>query len=151
MIDLSPDTTRSSIAPDEASGAELTEAEAQSFARAWIAAWNRGDIEGVLAHFADGARFVSPKAALVVGNALVEGKAALREYWQRALERVGSVEFTLEEALWSPRAATLTVRYRTVAGGAPAQRAVELMRFRGQLVVEGEALYGAIVTDVVPA
>jgi ketosteroid isomerase-like protein len=37
------------------------------FAETWIAAWNRRDVDAVLAHFADDAEFVSPAAHKFVG------------------------------------------------------------------------------------
>jgi steroid delta-isomerase len=141
MVDLSN-------APPEA---PLTEAQAQQFARDWVAAWNRHDAEAVLAHYADDAVFVSPKAERVVGHGLVQGKAALRAYWQAALARVQKLEFTLEAASYSPRAETLTLTYRSSVDGQPPVRAAEIMRFRGARIVRGEALYGATGIILPPA
>ena len=39
-----------------------TEIDAVAFSRAWVDAWNRRDIEAVLAHFHDDAVFSSPIA-----------------------------------------------------------------------------------------
>ena len=121
----------------------LTEASAQLFARAWVDAWNRRDVEAVLAHYADDAVFISPKAERFVGSARVEGKAALRAYWQTALSHIESLEFVLERALWSARAEALTVVYRACLQNQAPVRAVELMHFRAGKIVRGEALYGA--------
>src|SRR5205085_11775812 len=55
----------------------MTNASAELFARAWVDAWNRRDVEAVLAHFADDAVFISPKAERVVGNPRAARKAAL--------------------------------------------------------------------------
>jgi uncharacterized protein (TIGR02246 family) len=126
----------------------MTEAAAQRFAREWVAAWNRHDAEAVLAHYADDAVFISPKAERVVGHGLVQGKAALRAYWQAALARIQKLEFTLEAASYSPRTQTLTVLYQASTDGQPPTRATEIMRFRGPHIVAGEALYGA--TGVAP-
>ena len=123
--------------------APLTEAAAQQFARDWIAAWNRRDAEAVLAHYAEDAVFISPKAERILGNGLVEGKAALRSYWQAALARSKKLEFTLEAASYSPRSETLTVLYQASVDGQPPVRAGEIMRFRAGRIVRGEALYGA--------
>jgi len=125
--------------------APLTEAAAQQFARDWIAAWNRRDAEAVLAHYAEDAVFISPKAERILGNGLVEGKAALRSYWQAALARSKKLEFTLEAASYSPRSETLTVLYQASVDGQPPVRAGEIMRFRAGRIVRGEALYGATV------
>lgn len=132
---------RAKLTPVQPNGAP-TEAAAQAFAREWIAAWNRRDAEAVLAHYSEDCVFTSPKAERITGRARVEGKAALRSYWQRALERSRTLEFSLDLAAYSATNATLTVLYSSrVDGGAPV-RATEIMRFRGPLVAEGEALYG---------
>jgi acyl-CoA thioesterase FadM/ketosteroid isomerase-like protein len=120
----------------------MTEAEAQRFARRWVEAWNRLDVEAVLEHFADDAVFVSPKAERLTGQGRVEGKAALRAYWTRAVEHVKRLTFTLDLASWSSRAQTLTVLYTSAVGDQPPVRAGEVMSFRDGLIVRGEALYG---------
>jgi len=125
-----------------------TEAAAQAFARDWIAAWNRRDAEAVLAHYTDDCVFTSPKAERIVGRGRLEGKPALRAYWQRALEQNDTLEFTLALAAYSARSATLTVLYDARFDGREPVRATEIMRFRGPHVAEGEALYGA--TSVAP-
>ncbi|MEO8905471.1 MAG: methyltransferase domain-containing protein [Polyangiaceae bacterium] len=134
MVDLSP-------------GAGMTDTGAQQFARAWVEAWNRRDAEAVLAHYAEDAVFISPKAERVVGSARVEGKAALRAYWHAALTQIQSLRFTLDAAFWSPVAETLTVLYLAELGAQPPTRAVEVMQFRAGRVVRGEALYGAVVAS----
>jgi ketosteroid isomerase-like protein len=53
-----------------------------------VQAWNRHDVEAVLAHFHDDVTFSSPVAERVqpqTGGA-VRGKDALRAYWNAALE-----------------------------------------------------------------
>lgn len=122
--------------------AAMTDASAQLFARAWVEAWNRRDTEAVLDHYADDAVFISPKAERFVGSARVEGKTALRAYWHAALSKIRSLEFELEDALWSARAQTLSVVYRASLEQQPAVRAVELMHFRAGKIVRGEAMYG---------
>jgi acyl-CoA thioesterase FadM/ketosteroid isomerase-like protein len=121
----------------------MTEAAAQQLARAWIGAWNRLDFEAVLSHYAEDAVFISPKAERFVGRARIEGKVALRSYWQTGLAQLQRVEFTLYEAIWSARAETLTVVYRAKLGSQEPVRAVEIMQFRDGQIIKGEALYGA--------
>jgi acyl-CoA thioesterase FadM/ketosteroid isomerase-like protein len=132
-------------------GATMTEAGAQAFARSWIDAWNRRDVEAVLAHYADDATFVSPRAERITGSPVVEGKSALRAYWQAALRQRHKLEFTLDRALWSPRAETVSVLYRAAFDDQPPNRASEVMRFRGGSIVHGEAFYGGTAEPSVPA
>ena len=129
----------------------LTEAGAQAFARAWIDDWNRRDVEAVLAHYADDATFVSPRAERITGNPVVVGKGALRAYWQAALAQHQKLEFTLDGALWSPRTETLTVLYRAAFNDQAPNRAAEVMRFRGASIVRGDAFYGGTAEPRVPA
>lgn len=155
-IDL--ETRRSVPFSDEVRGAmescrkalspsSLDERRAQAFAQAWIAAWNARDVETVLSHYADDAVFVSPRARGLMGRARVEGKANLRAYWVTGCERLTSLRFTLDRAVWSAESTTLTVLYTAALGTEVPVRAVEVMRFRGDKIVQGEALYGAPAED----
>jgi len=121
----------------------MSDASAQQFARTWIDAWNRRDAEAVLVHYAEDAVFISPHAERFVGRARVEGKAALRAYWQAALGQIQSLKFQLDEAIWSGRTETLTLVYQSALQGQTPTRAVEIMHFRAGKIVRGEALYGA--------
>lgn len=54
-------------------------ARAHGFVQDWVDAWNRHNVDAVLAHLADGATFTSPVAArIVAGSDVARGKAALR-------------------------------------------------------------------------
>lgn len=118
----------------------------ERFARDWVAAWNRGDAEAVLAHFADGVVFVSPLSAKVTGNPEVRGKAALRAYWTKALASLSApLRFSLESFVWDERQRALLILYvsteqeRTI-------RKCELMCFGADgLIHRGEGFGGAVV------
>jgi ketosteroid isomerase-like protein len=110
----------------------------------WIDAWNRRDVDAVLRPFAEDACFVSPRAAGIVGTAVLEGKAAIGDYWRRALERIGSLEFRPGHVTCDVERREMVVFCEAVLGGATATRACELMRFDAEgRQVAGEALYGA--------
>lgn len=122
-----------------------TGAEAEDFARVWVAAWNALDAEAVLAHFGDGVRFTSPRALQRVGVATVEGKAALRDYWQQSLALVTSLMFELDHVVWDPERTEIAIVY-TAAINDQRVRACEIIRFGDDgLALCGEALYGAAV------
>lgn len=116
--------------------------EMEHFARLWIGHWNARDIDAVLDTFADEARFISPLATEVTGSPIIEGKAALRQYWTKALEQTDSLHFSLIDAICDLDRQTLVVQYRAERNG-QVSRAAEAMRFEGRWQVEGEALYGA--------
>jgi ketosteroid isomerase-like protein len=121
----------------------MTNEEAAATARRWIDSWNARDVEAVLAHFDEQVRFTSPKAAAITGRPLVEGRPALRAYWQAALERITSLHFTLDRALWDERAKTLAIVYVSELNGQRA-RACEFLRMGSNgRAIEGEAMYGA--------
>jgi hypothetical protein len=73
--------------------------EANQFAANWISAWNRKDVNAVLEHYIDEAKFIGPKAATFVGNPVVEGKKAL-SHWQLAAEKIEKIEFRLDHIVW---------------------------------------------------
>lgn len=120
----------------------MNHAEATRHAEQWIACWNTRDIEGVLSHFADDAVFHSPKAAVIVGRGKVEGKADLRAYWTRALERVRDLKFVLDHASFDEHAQELFIVYVATIDGAR-NRACERLRFGARGVIDAEGLYGA--------
>jgi len=127
----------------------MSEFAPEIFAREWVAAWNRGDAEAVLAHHADDVVFVSPLAATVTGNPEIRGKAALRAYWTKALRsRTSPLQFALESFVWDEKNRALLVVYVS----SEAERAVrkcELMHFAADgLIIRGEAFAGAALASV---
>lgn len=125
----------------------MTQPQLEQFARDWAAAWNRRDLEAVLAHFADDVTFSSPTALAVVGSPTIRGKDELRRYWTAALARLESLEFRVVRVLWDQAHAEMSIVYdRTVNGRH--ERAVEMLGFdREHRVVCGEVLYGVIPSN----
>ncbi len=66
---------------------------AERFARAWAEAWNDRDLDAVMANYADDVVFYSPRIAVLLGEGResISGKAALRDYWEAALDAAPSV------------------------------------------------------------
>ncbi|HEV7607003.1 MAG TPA: hypothetical protein VGO61_06685, partial [Steroidobacteraceae bacterium] len=46
-----------------------------------------------------------------VGTATVQGKAALRAYWNEALARIGSLHFTVDRVIWDAAANEIAIIY----------------------------------------
>jgi len=88
-----------------------TQTDAELFAAQWAEAWNRRDIEAVLAHFHDDIVFVSPTALAVTGSSVVRGKESLRAYWTAALARIGSIRFRVVRVLWNSMRHELAIIY----------------------------------------
>ena len=121
----------------------MTNAEAQRFAEKWIEAWNERDVEAVLALFAEGAEFTSPKAAALTGKAAVRAPHELAEYWYGALRRVRSIRFTLDRVVNDMAARRVTIVYVSEIDGKKV-RAAEFFEFdEAGKVLRGEAMYGA--------
>jgi len=80
----------------------MTEAEADSFAHHWIAAWNSHDLDAILSHYATDAILISPAAAklLLDPAGTVQGKSALRSYFQRGLEVYPNLRFDLLDVMY---------------------------------------------------
>jgi ketosteroid isomerase-like protein len=111
---------------------------ASEFSRAWAAAWNRRDVEAVLAHFHDDAVFASPVAQrLGFGeDGVVKGKEALRRYWNGAL--LGNPDLHFRVHAVYEGVDTLVIAYRTQSD---ADR-VEVLLFQDGLVVQGRGTFG---------
>jgi len=116
------------------------------FAEAWIAAWNRRDIQAVLAHFADEAQFVSPVAPSFIGRPVLRNKREIEAYWRAGLDRISTLEFKLDHATWDERRRELNVLYEASLDG-ERKRACEIMQFDAAgRQTRGEALYGAVIS-----
>lgn len=116
-----------------------------AFAQRWIAAWNRRDIDAVLAEYAEAAIFVTPKAEDIIGRGEVRGKAELRQYWTVASSRIASLVFTYDRVFWDASQRTLTMLYVASIDGV-SRRAGEIVTFNAEGWIErGEALYGAFI------
>jgi ketosteroid isomerase-like protein len=113
--------------------------DARDFAQLWAHAWNSRDVEAVLAHFDEDVVFTSPVAIRIgfAADGVVRGKAALRDYWGAALTVNPELRFTVTNAFAGVQ--TIVIAYVTQTG----QQRVEVLTFRGNLVVEGHGLVAA--------
>lgn len=105
----------------------------QQFARDWVADWNRHDVEAVLGHFHEDVVFTSPIACHVVPESagVVSGKAALRDYWTRALVKAPDLRFTLIDVYVGVGA--IVIHYRDQRGS----EANEVLIFEDMQVRQG--------------
>jgi ketosteroid isomerase-like protein len=89
---------------------------AKDFARQWVNAWNMHDLDKILSHYADACELTSPLIVTVLKepSGTVKGKERIREYWEKALDRVPDLSFELLEVLTSVN--SITIYYRSVFG-----------------------------------
>jgi len=115
----------------------MTIRDAEALADQWCQAWNRGDIEAVLAHFHDDVVFTSPVAVRVVPETggVVRGKEALRRYWVAALAAFPGLHFEVVATYVGTRA--IVINYRNHLGAL----VNEVLIFDGELVREGHGTY----------
>lgn len=67
----------------------------EAIAILWFKAFNTHDLEALLALYHDEAKHFSPKLKIrkPETNGLVQGKAALREWWQDAFDRLPTLNY----------------------------------------------------------
>ena len=111
--------------------------DAIAFTEQWLAAWNSHDVESVLKRFHEDVVFTSPLAAELFPETagLVRGKAELRRYWTRALERTPDLRFVVEGVYQGID--TLVIAYRNQGN----KLVSEVLRFAGDVVIEGHATH----------
>jgi ketosteroid isomerase-like protein len=120
----------------------MTGEHARAFADDWAAAWNELAVERVLAHFEKNVLFTSPTALAVVGVPTVRGKQALREYWNKAVARIGSLRFTVDRVLWDAGARELAIIYDSEIDGRKRRVSENLTFGADGLVVSAEVFHG---------
>jgi ketosteroid isomerase-like protein len=92
----------------------LTQAQAERLAADWVRAFNRHDLEAILAHYADDAELTSPFVVQLLNDphGTLKGKAQLRAYFSLALSLFPDLTFTVLRVF--PGVSSLVVYYRGV-------------------------------------
>jgi ketosteroid isomerase-like protein len=80
----------------------LSEAEVRKFADDWIRAWNSHDLEAIMSHYAAEVVLISPTAAKLLGDpsGTIQGKQAVRSYFERGLQAFPNLSFELIDVMW---------------------------------------------------
>ena len=120
----------------------MTNAEAARFAADWVENFNRKDINSLLLHFAEDATFRSPKAVAFGASPCLNSREELRTYWTAALQKIGSLHFTLDRVVNDPAERRLVIIYVAEIDGNRV-RASEIYEFNeSSRIIRGEAMYG---------
>ena len=80
----------------------LSEVEVRKFANDWIRAWNSHDLDTIMSHYATEVILISPTAAKLLGDAsgTIQGKQAVRSYFERGLQAFPNLTFELLDVMW---------------------------------------------------
>jgi hypothetical protein len=91
----------------------LSEAEADAFARDWAAAWNSHDVDRIVDHYRHDIQYYSPFAGRLGASTPLSGRGGLRRYVAAALERYPSVQFG-PDLVAAAGAGSIAIGYRSV-------------------------------------
>jgi hypothetical protein len=80
----------------------LSEVEVRKFTDDWIRAWNSHDLEAIMSHYAPEVVLTSPTAAKLLGDpsGTIQGKQALRSYFEKGLQAFPNLRFELLDVMW---------------------------------------------------
>jgi len=95
-------------------------------ARAWLKAFNQKDLDALLALYADDCRHTSPKirAMFPATGGQLEGKAALRGWWEDAFKRLPGLSY--EETRVTAGEQSVVLEYVRHAPGEPPMYVAEV-------------------------
>lgn len=120
----------------------MTPQDSEKLARAWLDAFNRHDVEALLALYAEDCTHTSPKIRVLHPETagLLLGKTAMRAWWQGALERIPSLRYE-ERALTASSDRAVLEYVRHAAGEAPLPVA-EVFDVRGGKIFASRVYHG---------
>ncbi len=106
------------------------------WAEQWVDAWNRRDLEALLALYADDIHLRSPFAKVFARDGIIKGKKQLGTYWGEAMRRMPNLRLEVV-ATYSGHLA-MALHYRDDAG----RNVIETMLFdeRDKVVFETACL-----------
>lgn len=122
----------------------MTPEELVGLARRWLACFERADLEGLLALYAEDAVHTSPKIRALhpeTGGQLV-GKAKLRAWWKDAFERLPGLRY--EEQALTPAAdgSRVFMEYLRHAPGEKDLPVAEALDVASGLIVASRVFHG---------
>jgi len=92
----------------------IEETFANRFAEEWVNSWNAHSLDAIMEHYADDISFQSPVIVQVNNDpsGTINSKAALKEYFERALQLYPDLHFDLYKVLISINSVVLY--YKTI-------------------------------------
>src|SRR5689334_4283147 len=104
-------------------------------AKKWLAAFNSHDLNALLALYHDEAEHFSPKLKVrkPETNGLIKGKAAMREWWKDAFERLP--ELAYEEIALTDNDTRVFMEYKRVVPGEEDMIVAEVLEIENDLII----------------
>lgn len=114
----------------------------EGIADQWFAAFNAHDLEALLSLYDDNARHYSPKLKVrrPETNGLVQGKDALRDWWQDAFDRLPSLHYKLNRL--TANNSRVFMEYTRTVDGEENMEVAELLEIENDLIVFSRVYHG---------
>ncbi|HTL35541.1 MAG TPA: nuclear transport factor 2 family protein [Kofleriaceae bacterium] len=124
------------------SGFDADPAQLRSIAEKWLACFERRDLDGLLALYADDATHTSPKIRVrhPETGGLLRGKAAMRTWWADSFERLPSMQY-VPVAITADRDRVYYEYIRKV-DGEPDMPVCEVLDVRDGLIIASRVFHG---------
>jgi len=108
----------------------------------WFEAFNTHDLEALLSLYHNEAKHYSPKLKIrkPETNGLVQGKNALREWWQDAFERLPTLNYTYTTLTANNE--RVFMEYIRKVSGEPEMLVAEVLEIRAGLIVASRVYHG---------
>ena len=92
----------------------ISHEDALKFAREWIEAWNSHDLSKILSHYSEDFALTTPYIVEVMKEptGAIKGKKAVKDYWERSLQRIPDLHLELIDCFPSVR--SMVILYRTM-------------------------------------
>jgi hypothetical protein len=99
--------------------------DTQQFAHDWIGSWNSHNLDDILSHYSDDLEITTPMIKLAIGidTGSLKGKESVKDYWQKALDKIPDLHFELVEVTTGVNSVALY--YKSVMN----KMAIEVMFF----------------------
>lgn len=114
----------------------------EGIAEKWFAAFNAHNLEALLSLYDDNAQHYSPKLKVrrPKTNGLVQGKDALRDWWQDAFDRLPSLHYKVNSL--TANDSRVFMEYTRTVDGEENMDVAELLEIENGLIVFSRVYHG---------
>ena len=116
--------------------------EIENIALKWFKAFNDHNLENLLELYHTNARHYSPKLKIRIPetNGLVVGKAALREWWQDAFDRLPSLHYSVTTL--TANSERVFMEYVRKVDGEPDMLVAEVLEIKNEKITASRVYHG---------